>query len=290
MTIFEFNDLFKTDRDCLEYLDRTRWANGFKCDECGCLRYGKGNAEFHRRCKECGKNHSPTSGTIFHKVKFSLRKAFYICYRISTSKKGMASTELSRELGLRQKTAWAFKRKIQEAMKSTGNFPLQGEIEVDEFAVGGPEIGEQGRSKGKKKLVALAVERPSPKTVGRAYALLIENYSSEEIEKLFKKHISKEAIIVADGWKAYDKLADDWNVYLEPSNNGEGFPKLHTIIMNFKSWMRGIHHKVGHKHMQAYIDEYFFRFNRRQFNHSVFDKLLERMINHNPYPFKAFST
>jgi len=111
MTIFEFHEKFKDDRDCFEYLAKLRWINGFVC-ECGSTEYGKGNGEFHRRCKKCGKNYSPTSGTIFHKLKFSILKAFYICYRISVSKKGMASTELSRELNLRQKTAWAFKRKI----------------------------------------------------------------------------------------------------------------------------------------------------------------------------------
>jgi len=175
-------------------------------------------------------------------------------------------------------------------MKSSEQFTLTGDVEVDEFVVGGPEKGATGRAKGKKKIVAIAVERPSSDTIGRAYGLMINDYSSNEIENLLKKHINPDANIVADGWKAYDKLAETWNVYLEPSNNGAGFPKLHSIIMNFKSWLRGIHHKCDEKHMQAYLDEYFFRFNRRQFNSSVFDKLIGRMIVHKPFYHKAFST
>jgi transposase-like protein len=201
----------------------------------------------------------------------------------------MSSTELSRELNLRQYTAWAFKRKIQQAMQSSEKFPLEGEVEVDEFVIGGPEEGKPGRSKGNKKIVVLAIERPDQDSIGRAYAVSIKDYSSKEIGKIFDKHIHKNATIVADGWSAYDKLAKDWDIYYEPSDKGKGFPKLHIMIMNFKAWLRGIHHKCDDVHMQGYLNEYFYRFNRRNFNSTVFHKLIDRMINHKPYYYKAFS-
>jgi transposase-like protein len=288
MRIIEFNDRYKTDRDSLEYLANQRWINGFEC-ECGSTEFGNGNADFHRRCKVYFKNYSPTSGTFFHKLKFSIRKAFYICCRIAVGIKGMASTELSRELDLRQKTAWAFKRKVQETLKSIWDYPLTGDVEVDEFAVDGPTEGSQCRAKSDKKIIAIAVERLDEKSVGRAYGMVIDYYSSKEIGRIFHKHIDKNATVVADGWKAYDKLADDWTMHLETSDNGKGFPKLHSIVMNFKSWLRGIHHKCDEKHMRSYIDEYFFRFNRRRFNSSVFEKLSARVIAHELFYLKMFS-
>jgi transposase-like protein len=289
MTIFEFHEKFKDDNDCLKYLADLRWANGFSCDRCKSNEYGKGNEELHRRCKGCGANYSPTSGTMFHKVKFSLRKAFYICYRVTVSKKGMASTELSREINLRQKTVWAFKRKVQEAMKSSEQYPLKGNIEVDEFVIGGPEKGKPGRSKGSKRIVALAVEKPGDGLIGRAYGLQIQNYSSEEIGKLLNKHVDKDATIVADGWSAYDKLSQQWNIDLQESGKGANYVELHTVIMNFKSWLRGIYHKCSTDHTQAYLNEYFYRFNRRSFNETAFERFVARMIEHPPMYQKQFS-
>ena len=92
-------------------------------------------------------------------MKFSILKAFWIVYYVSTSKKGIASTELSRKLQLRQKTAWLFKQKVMRAMKSSGNQPLEGDVDVDEFVVGQQEEGSTGRQKGQKKLVAIAIEK-----------------------------------------------------------------------------------------------------------------------------------
>jgi hypothetical protein len=290
VTLSEFNSRFKTDSDCLSYLYELKWGNGFKCRKCNHSESRKGNSSFDRRCLNCGYEESATAQTLFHKVKFSLRSAFYICYRVCVAKKGMSSTELSRELGLRQMTCWAFKRKVQQAMSSSGKFKLTGQIEVDEFAVGGVDAREKGRSKGRKKLVALIVERKPNNKIGRVYAHQIEDYSAEEIGQVLEKYVDQsEANIKADCWRAYTTLSKSWNINQVKSNQGKNFEKLHTVIMNFKGWLRGIHHKCSQEHMQGYLNEYCYRMNRRNHLKTAFHKLIDRMVTHIPIYHKDFA-
>ena len=202
----------------------------------------------------------------------------------------MSSTELSRELGLRQGTCWAFKRKIQQAMGSSGDYKLTGQVEVDEFAVGGPDKGAQGRSKGDKKLVTLIVERVKGDKVGRVYAHQIKDYSAKEIETVLDKYIEKEnATIKADCWSSYTKLAKTWTIEQEKSNQGKSFEKLHYVIMNFKGWLRGIHHKCSEEHIQGYLNEFCYRNNRRNHLNTTFHKLIDRMLKTKPIFHKDFA-
>ena len=291
MSLIEFTKKFQSDADCITYLMNIKWKDGVKCKKCGGHEFWKGKCSNNVRCKQCGYEESPTAGTLFHKIKFSLLKAFHICYRISVCKKGMSSWELSRELDLRQMTCWTFKRKIQEAMNSSEQHPLTGRVDVDEVAIGGADDGCQGRSKGDKKLVCLAVEIRADGQMGRAYGTVIKDYSCDEISKIFDKHISKEnAKARTDQWSGYSPLQTKWNIERVKSEKGNKFPELHILIMNLKSWLRGIHHKCSEKHMQAYLNEFFYRFNRRGFDKTIFHHLLERMVKSDPIYQKAFTT
>lgn len=113
LTIFEFQKRYPDEDSCMEYLNQLQWADGFVCPKCGNNKYCKGHKAHIRQCTYLM---SPTSGTHFHHVKFPLLKAFYIVYYVSTNKKGISSTELSRKLGLRQNTCWLFKQKVMRAM------------------------------------------------------------------------------------------------------------------------------------------------------------------------------
>lgn len=291
MNLLEFTKRFQTDADCISYLMEIKWKDGMKCVKCNGEEFWKGKCSNNIRCKKCGYEESPTAGTLFHKIKFSLLKAFHICYRVSVSKKGMSTWGLSRELGLRQMTCWAFKRKIQEAMASGECFPLEGRVDVDELAIGGHDEGAQGRSKGDKKLISLSVEIREDGKMGRAYGKLINNYSSKELEKIFDAHISKEnAKVRTDKWTGYSPLQSKWDIEMVKSEKGKKFPELHILIMNLKSWLRGIHHKCSEQHMQAYLNEFFYRFNRRKFGETIFHGLLVRLVNSKPLYQKALTT
>ena len=291
MNLIEFTKKFQSDADCITYLMDIKWKDGVKCKKCGSNEFWKGKCSNNVRCKQCGYEESPTAGTLFHKIKFPLLKAFHICYRVSVSKKGMSSWGLSRELDLRQMTCWAFKRKIQEAMKSSEEHPLIGRVDVDEMAIGGHDEGGQGRSKADKKLVSLVVEIREDGEMGRAYGRLINDYSSQQLEEIFDKHISKEnAKVRTDQWAGYSPLQTKWNIERVKSEKGKKFPELHILIMNLKSWLRGIHHKCSEKHMQAYLNEFFYRFNRRAFDKTIFHNLVARMVKNAPVYHMAFTT
>jgi hypothetical protein len=181
----KFNQQFKEDSDCHEYLAFIKWPDEkHECKRCGYSKYCKGKKPFSRRCLKCKHDESPTAGTMFDKCKFSLLIAFHIVFKISSKKKGMSSLELSHEFELRQPTCWEFKWKLQQAMQSSKQHPLSGEVHVDEFFIGGQEEQKRGRSKGDKRLVVVALEKVK-NGVGRAYAQIIESASSEEFKPFF---------------------------------------------------------------------------------------------------------
>ncbi len=180
LSIFEFQERFPDDNSCFQYLSDKKWSAGFICPKCGNTKYCRAERPFDRQCTTCNHVASPTSGTLFHKVKFPILKAFYIVYYVSTSKKGISSTELSRKLNLRQKTCWLFKQKVMQAMKSSGKSAMKGKVEVDETVVGGQEEGVVGRKNNKKKLVVFAIERKG-RGIQRLYGKVIANSSAKEL-------------------------------------------------------------------------------------------------------------
>ena len=276
----KFNQRFKDDNDCLEYLAEVKWQNGYKCKRCGNDKFGNGKHIHNRRCTKCRYDESPTVGTMFEKLKFSILIAFHIVFKISTKKKGMSSLELSNEFELRQMTCWSFKQKVQQVMKSSLKSPLTGLVHVDEFVIGGPEEGKKGRSKGLKKLVVLAVEILED-GVGRAYAEVIEHSSAIELGGFLKKYVSQEAEVISDKWKGYTPLKKEFkNLKQIASEEGKNFKELHIHIMNIKGWLRGIHHHCSKERMQNYLDEYHFRYNRRSNMDTIFDMLIRKMVDY----------
>jgi transposase-like protein len=285
VSLFAFNNKFKTDEDSYQYLAEIKWASGYCCVKCGHTKYHHGRLPHARECNRCHYDESPKANTLFHKVKFGLYKAFYLAFLVSTSKKGISSYELSRKLDMRQKTCWLFKRKVMEAMKSGGQYPLTGRVEVDEFVVGGPEEKSPGRSKGDKTEVVIAVERRG-KGLGRCYAQVIPSAHSRELLVFFDKHVAANAQVRTDGWSGYAPLKEYFpSLEQEGSDKGKNFPHLHRQIMMFKSWLRGIHHRC--KHLQAYLNEYVYRANRLKSFDTIFHNIVSRMMAHPPMFYKS---
>lgn len=286
-----FKSRFGTKLLCYQYLADQKWESGYSCKKCAHDRYSKGSQLCSRRCRKCGYDESTTTGTLFHKLKFGIDKAFEMLYEISTSKKGANSIWLAERFGVNQKTAWLFRQKAQAAMQSSERHPLEDEVHVDEFEIGTPQKGEQGRSKSDKKVrVVLAVEQRDGKA-GRAYAKVIEDYSSASLKVIFDTHIKQDAFVVADGWAGYKPLKEAFpNMTQKLSNNGENFKMLHIQIRNFKNWLRGVHSYCNKEYLQKYINEYFFRFNRRNHRQSILDKVIERFVSHTPLTYKMMKS
>lgn len=291
ISIQQFNKFFKSEDDCKQYLFDIKWKEGYKCRRCGCTKSYKGKTRFHLRCQDCRYDESVTANTVFHKLKIPLLKAFGMSFRIAVKKKGMSTTELAREFSINQKSSWLFKRKAQESMKSSGSYPLEGKVEVDELFIGGPEKNKRGRNKGEKKLVVIAVEKVKSHKLGRAYAEVIEKASAECFTPFFERYIDKDNTqVTTDGWRGYWPLESEFDIKQKVSKSGKNFPGLHAVIMNLKGWLRGIHHHCSERFINGYLNEFFFRFNRRNFLSSIWHKLIERFMTNQPYTYIANET
>lgn len=273
-----FNRQFSEDLDCYKYLSSVKWEKGYSCKKCNNDKYYNGKKTFSRRCLRCKYDESPTVNTKFEKLKFPILIAFHIIFKVSTKKKGMLSIELSNEFELRQKTCWTFKQKVQQFMKSSLKNPLTGIVHVDEFVIGGSEEGKKGRSKGAKKLIVLALEIVED-GVGRAYAEVIENSSAKKLGAFLRKYVSKDSELITDKWRGYSPLKKEFTKLKQlASDEGKNLKELHIHIMNIKGWLRGIHHHCSKKHMQDYLNEYHFRYNRRSNMETIFDVLIRKMV------------
>ena len=133
----EFSKRFNSNEACYRYLIDWKWGKGFSCSRCGSKENYKGKTYYHRRCSSCAYDESVTANTLFHGMKMPVLKAFHMVFRLSAKKKGMSSAELAGEVGVQQKTAWLFKRKVQVVMKQSNNEKLKGNVEADETLPGG---------------------------------------------------------------------------------------------------------------------------------------------------------
>jgi len=283
LSIYEFQAQFSDDKSCTDLLVNLKWPDGYSCRYCGYKNYCLTKRYGERRCCSCKKPESATAHTLFHKLKFPIHKAFMMLYLISTTKKGISGSELHRKMGLHKRTCLFFKRKVMAAMSSHGIYKMADDVEVDETYIGGKEQDKIGRSKGRKKLVVIGIQR-SGKGIYKAYARQIDNAGVKELKPFFQDHIDINAKIKTDGWRSYASLKKTYkNLKQTKSNSGKNFNAMHRFIMGLKAWLRGIHGSV--RDLQPYLDEYTYRFNRHKSKGNIFNLILKRMVN---YPARTY--
>jgi transposase-like protein len=277
--LLEFTDRFKTEEDCKKYLSEIVFASGFKCIKCGHDK-SQERKNYSRTCNKCSHTQSVTANTLFHKVKFGIRKAFFICFEMATSTKSLSASYMSVRYGITETTARLFMHKIREAMKSSESHPMDGEVHVDEFVVGGKENNKPGRSyHSKKKKVVCALQLTPTGKVMRFYAVKIQDYSSKSLRGIFDKHINQDAKVTTDEWRGYRPLTTDYTIEQIPSNNGMNFKALHTMIHQVKSWIRTTYSWVSENHIDRYFNEFCYRINRSQSKKTIFNNLIVRMAH-----------
>lgn len=282
-TILEFFTIYRTETACFKALIASRWPDGFQCPECGSSKayWVKRGALFE--CASCGQQTSPTAGTIFHKTKTSLQKWFLAIYLLSATKKAMSASELARQLGVAYATAWTMRRKIIHAMTwRTGELMLRGRVELDETLLGGYEPGKPGRGSEQKAVIAVAVERTSSKKrCGRAHLRVMPDASGPSLSTVAAMTIVPGSTVLTDGWTGYQGLSENGyqhrpKVLGSPQNALKVLPWAHVMIANFKRWVLDVFHGVSVKHLQAYLDEFCYRLNRRGQRTDIFRRVLNR--------------
>lgn len=288
----EFSKRFNNNEACYQYLIDWKWGKGFSCSRCGCKQSNKGRTYYHRRCRQCGYDESVIANTIFHGMKMPVLKAFHMVFRLTAKKKGMSTTELGAEVSVQQKTAWLFKRKVQVAMKQNNNDKLKGNVDADETMLGfHTDRKHGGRNLEKREAVLISAEILADGRTGNLGMQHIENFEAPTLKYALKDMISREASIRTDNYCSYRTIQREMdNLQIVQSKNGKGFEEIHRQIMQFKNWLVGIHHKWSKQHLHAYLDEYVFRFNRRNARKNIFNSVISKMMNQIPHPYPVIKT
>jgi transposase-like protein len=296
-SIVDFQERFPDDAACLDYLADSRWPEGFRCPACGDRRAWVLERRHLWECAECHQQTSITAGTVMHGTRTSLRLWFWAAYLVATHTPGISAVQLQRQLGIsRYETAWLILQKLRRAMVAPEREPLSGEVEVDETLVGGHHEGRRGgRQREGKTLVGVIVEIRGQGS-GRLRLVALPDASRDTLTKLVGEFVVPGAIVHTDGWPGYGGLADAGYRHRPRSQRRDLpdaqklLPRTHRAASNLKTWLQGTHRGVSPEHLQAYLDEFVFRHNRRRTPMAAFQTLLGLGALHEPSTYREIVT
>jgi transposase-like protein len=288
-SLLDFEQWFRTEEACREYLAKLRWPAGFVCPHCSSPRAWM-SRRFLYHCATCRRDTSVTTGTIFHRSHLPVRTWFRIAWWATNQKSGLSALGLQRMLGLGSyETAWTSLQKLRRAMVRHGREPLLGSVEVDETFVGGVRRGDY--SKKTKALIAIAAEIRG-EGIGRIRLARIKNNSIEELVPFVRSSIAPGSTLITDGLRSYAALAGHGYIHKPFSLSDHGreaskavLPRVHRVASLMKRWMLGMHQgRIDSSKIEPYLDEFAFRFNRRESpsRGQLFYRLLEQCVIHGP--------
>lgn len=278
ISLIEFQKQFPNEDACFKYLIKKRWPYGFICAKCAHNKAYPLKSRNLLQCKKCKYQASVTAGTIFHKMRIPLLKIFWACYWISTCKKGISAKEIQRKLGVCYQTAWTLSHKIRKALKSSGQFLITNSVELDETSLGFiPNTKKEKRAR-----IKIVVETKDNE-IHRTYMEHLQSGHSAAVKKFMHKHVKKGVTVKTDGGTNFKFLKKEYDhqprkMYVK-ADNDKHLPNVHIMIANLKTWLRGTHNFLPYKNAQRFLDEFCFRFNRRNRLESIFDTLLYKALN-----------
>jgi transposase-like protein len=278
-SLTECLDYFKEESTCIAYLEHQRWGGTPACPFCGVINPYRTNRGFKCHDKECGKKFTVKVGTVYENSKISLRTWFASIYLCLSSKKGISSLQLSRQLGITQKTAWFVLHRIREMLKDKAPQMLRENIQIDETYVGGVERNKHkskqaknGRGKGGKANDTKTPVFGIAETGGKVVVHVTDWVTKKKAKELVEQHVEKGSTMVTDGFAMYAFLGQDdrfKHVIVDHKSGQYVNSGFHTNgIENFWSLLKrgiiGIFHQVSPQHLQRYCDEFAARYNTRK--------------------------
>jgi len=292
-TLAEFEARFSTEEACRAYLFRLRWPEGFTCPRCKAQRVWSANRRGLLICASCGYQASVVAGTIFQHTRKPLTMWFRAMWWVTSQKTGASALGLQRMLGLGSYyTAWTWLHKLRRAMVRPGRDRLSGRVEVDETYVGGEKPGKRGRGAFGKSLVVIAAQIDGNR-IGRIRLRRVPDASAESLEKAVQEAVDPGTVIRTDAWKGYGRLNSvgyTHEVVRRTAEVGDNLlPHCHRVAALLKRWMLGTHQgAISHEHLDYYLDEYAFRFNRRTSRHrgKLFYRLVQQAVAIEPTLYK----
>ena len=292
LTILEFQQRFGTEEACRAYVFASRWPEGFVCPGCAARNVGGETRRHLWICTACGRQTSVTAGTVMHGTRLPLRTWFWAAYLVSTFHPGISAKQLQRQLGIGcHETAWAMLHKLRGAMVAPERELLKGEVEIDEFFLGGYEEGlKGGRQRGKKTLCGVAIEVRG-RGSGRVRLAVLPTASGPALLAFTRATTQAGAIVHTDGLQAYRTLTQHGydrrrRAQTAAAPGEQLLPRAHRAISNLKAWMHGTHRGVSPEHLPVYLDEYVFRHNRRRTPMASFQTLLGLGLAHEPITYR----
>ncbi|MFC0274741.1 IS1595 family transposase [Metabacillus herbersteinensis] len=281
MSLISFQKQFSTEEACHDHLFTLKWSSGYFCEKCGHDAYFETKTRKHKlyECKKCRYQSTVTVGTVMEKTRTALTKWFLAIYLIAHDKRGVSATRLSEELEVSYKTAWLMLHKIRQAMrKRDAEYSLAGIVELDDAFFGAPsEGGKRGRGTDKTKvLIGLSLNQK-----GHPLYLKMEivpNIKAETLIGFAEKSIQPGSTISSDAYHSYRALdgfgyKHEYQVY-NAKETPDHLNWLHTVLSNAKAFVGGTFHGLDSKHLQSYLDEFCYRFNRRKFKGEWFSRLV----------------
>ena len=294
----EFQRLFPDEAACAAYLERARWSGGFICDHCEASRepYRFANRPGVLRCRHCNRDASLTASTVMERSHTPLSVWFWAAYLVASQTPGMSAVQFQRQLGLpRYETAFQILHKLRAGMVRPDQDRIGGNpgehVEADETYVGG-RTRDKGRGVHDMVLVAGAVEvkqrrhdgglnkRRTGRYAGRVRLAVVPDRSAKSLGGFIKRVVTPGAPIITDDWSGYATLKRQGYLHTAVAERGDMqvaetfMPIIPLVFSNLKTWLRGIPHGVSPQHLQAYLNEFTFRFNRRFYPFNAFRSLL----------------
>ena len=295
-TFEEFLEWFSREEDCVSYLEWVRWPDGFICPECGATKAWRTERGLWH-CQACQRQCSVTAGTVFEDSRKPLRLWFHVMWLMMAQKTGLSARNLCDTYGFGSyQTAWGWLQKLRCVMIRRGRERLVGRVEVDETYVGGPTAGPRGRGAVGKTLVLVAIEGAAKKKLGRVRFRCVEAIDQATVESFVRDYVEPGTMVVTDGLSVYDRLkAAGFNhrphvILTGGATALRQLSHVHLIISLLKRWLGGTHQgAVTPAHLQAYLDEFAFRFNRRLSQHrgKLFHRLMQQAVTTRPPAVKA---
>jgi len=278
----QFRRRFRTERDCVRYVVRSKWPEGFQCPRCSHQGFSLIQRRHLYQCKRCGHQTSVTANTIFHKTRKPLRDWFWAIFLVATRTTGSSARQLQHDLGISYPTAWSWCHKIRKAMEDRDtHYTLRGLVEVDDAYIGGKKKpGKRGRGASGKVPVMVAVES-RVEGCGHVALTKLGRLCASDARQFLDRKLRGDAQVVCDGLSIYGPLSDSFHLTQIPVGEGrravEIFPDVHRVIARLKNWIRGTHCHVSDKHLNRYLAEFGYRFNRRfaQRRATIFDRLVK---------------
>jgi transposase-like protein len=284
ISLVQFQRKFRTEKDCKKRLFKMRWSHGFICPRCGYGQYYELSKRGLYQCKACKYQCSVTAGTVMHRTRTPLRKWFWAIFLFSNDKRGISALQLSEKLTISYWVAWTMLHKIRKAMKDRdAHYQLAGLIEVDDSYIGASSKGGDKRGRGTKKIPVLIAASTNGKGIGYAKMQIVDSLHSEPVRRFLQANVTAHQRIRTDGWQSYnaaEEMGHAHEVELILGRKAHDVLKwVHILASNAKAFILGTYHGLDRKHLQSYLDEYCFRFNRRNTGPQLFDRLLMACVS-----------